>query len=168
MIIVCLLCMHVGCAQLMYLPIFIISIPFQIIKLVFALLPLAIKYAPLALLFVSKEHEDSIDNLHDVINTINKDGTVCTINVCSISPTVLCYKMELVSTPCDKTAVAAEIERILTQYDESRILFAYNLEKTYTPEVLFSLFNYMVQEDIRVGQDKRLELSSLLPDRKKS
>lgn len=60
--VIAVMCLCSGCAQLLQLPIQLISLafslPFKIVNLAAQLVPLASKYAPLALLFVEADNAD--------------------------------------------------------------------------------------------------------------
>ena len=156
----CLSCTHIGCAQLIRLPFqliaFALSIPFQVLKLAIKLLPIAIKYAPLALLFISNKDYDDLHTLESIVDGFNTDRVKCTMKKYALTPSVSCYQLRFIESVDDTTKLAHHIERILKKQDEACILFTGEVEKTYSPEMLLSLWRYMAREGIKVGRDKKL------------
>lgn len=149
-------CTHVGCAQLLVLPLFVLSLPFQILNIFIRLLPTLIKYAPLALLLVEKGDEETLDNLYNILDSYDQNGQLYSLEMCSLPEAVTCYKIIFHDNKQADDAFAATMTHILQTEPNARLLLASKGLKDSKSHNIFSIWQYMVQNNIKIGYDSRL------------
>jgi hypothetical protein len=155
-LIVVFACTHLGCAQLMVLPLFILSLPFQILNLFIRLLPTLIKYAPLALLLVEKGDKDSLENLYQTLDSFDKNGQMYSLEMCSLPDDVTCYKIVFHENTHADAALTATMTDLLQNIPNARLLLVGKEIKDFDEQGIYSMWQYMERHNMKIGYDSRL------------
>lgn len=149
-------CTHVGCAQLLALPLFVLSLPFQILNIFIRLLPTLIKYAPLALLLVEKGDEETLDALYNILDSYDQNGHMYSLEMCSLPDGITCYKIIFRENTNADEAFASTMTNILEAAPNARLLLASKELADSQHQTILSIWHYMAQNDIKIGYDSRL------------
>jgi len=152
------MCTHLGCAQLIALPLFVLALPFQILRMVISLLPLVIKYAPLALLFVKNDGSDPDSKIDAVIYKYRLGQSVNIVEVCSLPGSITCYKIALYDNAAKSVEIAGAFEELLAEDSETRLFVGSNDLNNNDAAKSFDIWQFMHVNDIKIGYDSRLAI----------
>lgn len=157
-----MLCNVVGCAQLMAIPVFILSLPFKILKIAFELLPIALQYAPLALLFIEAEDLDKLD-IEQQLESIGCDDEAITLVRHEIDSNTVCLLVKIEKKESvDTQALSTCLQGVLEMSENARLFLASTDEIMHERDRLGHIAEALKQYDYRIGCEETVSLQPVI------